>query len=265
MVEWYNSNNMYFYFNRDKYLISAKEHPYISSERIKQHNGVVREVEQLNKDGSKLQSMFEKHNAAVGLVIGLIPCIIIFIYLATGDAGFVGALFTTMFISIPILGVCYGISQNIPASSELKSIESVIKEKNEYLDNELYLFEELKKKQAQHWLGMSGHLFEKEVAKLFSSNGYEARVTKGSGDGGIDIFLEKNGIRYGVQCKNYHGTVGPAPIRELYGTMLHEELEVGIFIASSGYTKGARDFASNKQIQLLDINDVLRMHASTLA
>ena len=90
------------------------------------------------------------------------------------------------------------------------------------------------------------------------------KLQKGSGDGGIDIFLEKAGRRYGVQCKNHHKAIGPAAIRDLYGAMSHEGLDAGIFIASSGYTKGAKEFARNKAITLLDINNVLRMHAATL-
>lgn len=251
---------MYFYFDRDKYLVSAKKHPYISSERIKQHNGVVREVEQLTKDGSKLASKDEKEKTAISVTLCVLLGIVACVFLT--HLGLPVGL--SIALSIFTLGFWGMVLEHMPTDPELRLLESVIKEKTEYLNNELCSFEELKKKQAQHWLGMSGHLFEKEVAELFRSNGYMAQVTKGSGDGGIDIFLEKDEIRYGVQCKNYHGMVGPAPIRDLYGTMLHEKLEAGIFIASSGFTKGAREFARNKPIQLLDINDVLQMHASTL-
>jgi restriction endonuclease family protein len=156
------------------------------------------------------------------------------------------------------------LDSSINSRHDLRELEQAIKEKKAYLDGELSKFKELEKKYAKYWLNLSGHQFEKEVAKLYEAHGYDVQVTKGSGDGGIDIFLEKAGRRYGVQCKNHHKAIGPAAIRDLYGAMSHEGLDAGIFIASSGYTKGAKEFARNKAITLLDINNVLRMHAATL-
>lgn len=256
---------MYFYFDKGKYYVSAKKYPYLSSEQIREHNNAVREVEELTKEAREQSKLDESNKAIVGLVVGSIPCVVIFIFLASGQMGFVGALFSIIFISIPILGVSYGVSQNLPANSDLKVLESDIESRTEYLNNELLNFEELKKKYAQYWLSMNGWQFEKEVAKLYEAHGYEAVVTKGSDDGGIDIFLTKDGVKLGVQCKNYHKPAAQVVIRELAGAMLHENLDGGIVIASSGYTKRAKEFAENKPIELLNINDVLRMHADTLA
>ena len=46
------------------------------------------------------------------------------------------------------------------------------------------------------WWGLDGWQFEEEVAKIFILNGYKATVTKGSGDGGVDIIVEREGINY---------------------------------------------------------------------
>lgn len=255
---------MYFYFDKGRFYISAKKFPYLSSEQIRTHNNSASEVEKMTKEARELSELEGKSKAVAGLVIGSIPCLIIFMLLSSGQTGFTGALFSTIFISIPILGICYGISQNLPPSNDLKRLESDIRERTKRLDNELIAFEELKKKHAQYWLSMDGWQFEREVAKLYEAHGYHAIVTKGSDDGGIDIFLTKDGVRLGVQCKNYHKPVAQAVIRELAGAMMHENLDGGIVIASSGYTKRAKEFAENKSIKLLDINDVLRMHAAAL-
>lgn len=255
---------MYFYFDKSKYYISAKKYPYLNSDQINKHNENVRELENLTREAHNCSEQDDKYRAVIGLFIGAIPCVIIFMFIANGEAGFWGALFAMLFISIPILGPIYGISQNLPPSDNLRSIEADIKSRTEYLDGQLVVFDGLKKKHAQYWLGMDGWQFEREVAKLYEAHGYNAVVTKGSDDGGIDIFLTKNGTRFGVQCKNYHKPVAQAVIRELAGAMMHENLDGGIVIASSGYTKRAKEFASNKPIKLMDINDVLRMHGSVL-
>ena len=258
-------------FFKDEYFVSAKKYPYISKEQIKQHNSVVNEVGQLAKEESKLRSEAEKTSNMVSIVVGLSLVGMFYYYFLTHywqDAIFVG-LIALSYLAFMIFLFAYFIVNAIFDSSinsrhDLRKLEQAIKEKKAYLDGELRKFKELEKKYAKYWLNLSGYQFEKEVAKLYETRGYGVQVTKGSGDGGIDIFLEKAGRRYGVQCKNHHKAIGPAAIRDLYGAMSHEGLDAGIFIASSGYTKGAKEFARNKAITLLDINNVLRMHAATL-
>ncbi len=58
---------------------------------------------------------------------------------------------------------------------------------------------------------MEGHEFERYCAELLEENGFqEVEVTKGSGDYGVDILAEKDGITYAIQCKRYTGPVGVA-------------------------------------------------------
>jgi HJR/Mrr/RecB family endonuclease len=111
-----------------------------------------------------------------------------------------------------------------------------------------------------YWLNLSGWQFEKEVSNLYKKQGFNSLVTKGSGDGGVDIVLNKDGVKTLVQCKNHNKAIGPASIRDLFGAMTHEGVSSGIFISSTGYTKGAREFSLGKSIALLDIHDIIRMH-----
>ena len=56
---------------------------------------------------------------------------------------------------------------------------------------------------------MEGHEFEYFCADLLEKQGFtEVEVTRGSGDFGVDILAEKDGVTYAVQCKRYHGPVG---------------------------------------------------------
>ena len=57
------------------------------------------------------------------------------------------------------------------------------------------------------WWSLDGWEFEEEVARVFELNGYKTKVTKKSGDGGIDIIMYKNNYKYAVQCKHYQDEV----------------------------------------------------------
>ena len=56
-----------------------------------------------------------------------------------------------------------------------------------------------------------------EAARVFRLNGYKAKVTKKTGDGGIDILMYKNGKKIIAQSKHYTKPVGVSVARELNG------------------------------------------------
>ncbi len=116
-----------------------------------------------------------------------------------------------------------------------------------------------KRKQYNYWMSLDPYEFEAEIAELFKLNGYIANVTKGSGDGGVDIKLEKDGELGIVQCKRYKNKVGPGPIRDLYGTMTHGKYKYAFIVCPSGFTKGAFDFCRGKNITVMGLKRILEM------
>lgn len=114
----------------------------------------------------------------------------------------------------------------------------------------------------QNWWQYDGWEFEKEVGKLFEACGYNAKVTKGSGDGGVDVILYKDGVKSIVQCKHHKNPVSVEPIRALWGCMNDFSANEAIFIASSGYTSGCYDFVRDKaNYKLLTLDDLSLMAA----
>ena len=110
------------------------------------------------------------------------------------------------------------------------------------------------------WWGLDGWQFEEEVAKIFILNGYKATVTKGSGDGGVDIIVEREGYKAIVQCKHYRNPVPPEPIRALWGCKDDFQADEVILVASSGITQSGADFISNKpNFRVLNLDDVIAM------
>ena len=261
---------MYSYSDKSKYHITAESYPCVDASRIQQYNTVIKKIEQLSAERSELESQIQKqkdYSLYLFMGSGVLVVVLICFLLLPSNWSLLAKIVVAMLGSAFVMGLSEEIVEGYynPSNPKLEEVRQSIAENTAFLDNELQDFSNLEKKQAQHWLSMNGWQFEKEVAKLYEAHGYEAVVTKGSDDGGIDIFLTKDGVRLGVQCKNYHKPVAQVVIRELLGAMSHENLDEGIVIASSGYTKRAKEFADNKPIELLNINDVLRMHADTLA
>jgi len=94
-----------------------------------------------------------------------------------------------------------------------------------------------KRKTYEYWTTVDPYQFEHEVATLFQNHGFDVKVTKGSGDQGIDIKLFKNGKRGAVQCKRYTTKVGPGAARDFWGAMMHGEYDFGFIVCPSSFYK----------------------------
>ena len=110
------------------------------------------------------------------------------------------------------------------------------------------------------WWDLDGWEFEEEAAKVFRLNGYKAKVTQKTGDGGIDILMYKDDKKVIVQCKHYSSPVAVAVARELNGLKDDFKADELILVASSGVTKACTDFIKNKPyFKIYDLEDIIRM------
>jgi restriction system protein len=95
--------------------------------------------------------------------------------------------------------------------------------------------------------------FENWVAILFQLIGYKVKNTQEVADHGIDLLVTDGHVRYGlVQCKRYRGTVGEPVVRDLYGTLVHENADYGWLVTTGGISRQAREWANGKPIELWD-------------
>ncbi|HQX17153.1 MAG TPA: restriction endonuclease [Anaerolineales bacterium] len=98
--------------------------------------------------------------------------------------------------------------------------------------------------------------FENLVNNLFSKIGFEAKLTRSSRDGGIDVVaFDPRPILGGkvvVQAKRYKNVVGVESVRDLYGSMMNERAGKGILVTTSHYGTDAYNFAKDKPIELID-------------
>lgn len=102
--------------------------------------------------------------------------------------------------------------------------------------------------------GMSWQEFEMLVGEAFRRAGFSVTETGGGGaDGGIDLVLRKDGEKYLVQCKQWKAyKVGVQVVRELYGVMAASGAVGGFVVTSGVFTQEAKDFASGRNIELVD-------------
>ena len=107
---------------------------------------------------------------------------------------------------------------------------------------------------------MEGHEFEYFCADLLRRKGFiEVEVTKGSGDYGIDILAEKDGVTYAIQCKCYTAPIGVKAIQEAYAGRDYYDRMVGAVMTNQYFTTPAVEAAKKLKILLWDRGYLDRM------
>lgn len=110
------------------------------------------------------------------------------------------------------------------------------------------------------WLRLDGRRFELELARLFRALEWEAKPTRATGDGGIDIVGKRAAVKFIAQCKNHKLPIGPAAARDLYGTLVASDANFAILASVSGFTKGVHEFVKGKPVELIDLDWIIREH-----
>jgi restriction system protein len=125
------------------------------------------------------------------------------------------------------------------------------------------LFDEVTSESGVKVADLSWGEFERLVGEGFRRRGFIVAERGGGGpDGGVDLTLAKGHERFLVQCKQWRGQqVSVSVVRELYGVMAAERTAGGYVVTSGTFTKDARQFASGRNIELIDgraLNALLR-------
>lgn len=98
--------------------------------------------------------------------------------------------------------------------------------------------------------------FEHFIARLLEAMGYFARVTKKSGDGGVDVIAHRDELGFEpplikVQCKQTFSTIGRPDIQKLDGAVASGEF--GMFVTLGGYSSDAVTYEQMKpNLRLID-------------
>lgn len=107
---------------------------------------------------------------------------------------------------------------------------------------------------------MDGHQFEYACADILKANGYKhVKVTRGSGDFGVDVIAEKDKVRYAIQCKRYNHKLDNTPIQEVVGGLAYYQCDKGAVITNQYFTEPAKQLAQVNDIELLDRDTLSHM------
>lgn len=98
--------------------------------------------------------------------------------------------------------------------------------------------------------------FEAQVAQAFERGGWEARTTRKSGDQGADVVAERGETRVVVQCKRHSQPVGNSAVQEAVAARHFYRADAAIVVATSGFTKSARQLADSAAVDLVHAHDL---------
>lgn len=163
-------------------------------------------------------------------VFPLVLLAVIVILLAWGKMGIEAKVFTVLFSSLVIFG---------------------------------YFFLERRKKQIRmrrlralrlsNIDSMSGLQFEQYIAEILRHKGYKrVTVTKGSGDFGVDILAEKDGVKYAIQVKRHSKPVSRRAISDAIGGLKHYQCQAAMVVTNNYFTRDAITLAKSNACQLID-------------
>lgn len=117
----------------------------------------------------------------------------------------------------------------------------------------LYLRQRGRRRRPEEFDLLEGLDFEYYCAELLKKRGFqEVEVTKGSGDYGVDILAEKDGVTYAVQCKRYAAPVGVKAVQEAYAGRDYYDRMVGAVLTNQYFTQPAVEAARRLKILLWD-------------
>ena len=81
--------------------------------------------------------------------------------------------------------------------------------------------------------------FEVLVARLFTSKGYETKVTQGSGDMGVDVVARNSDETIVIQVKKWNANVGGPDVHKTLGSMVSHRANRALVVTTSDFTKQA--------------------------
>lgn len=104
---------------------------------------------------------------------------------------------------------------------------------------------------------MTGLEFERCVADLLRSRGYEnIRLTE-QYDLGVDIIADKDDTRWGIQVKRYNGLVGADAVRQVVSALRSYQCDMAMVVTNSVYSRPAEQLARDNNCVLIDRNEVI--------
>ena len=106
---------------------------------------------------------------------------------------------------------------------------------------------------------MDGVVFEEYVAKLMRFRGYSVKMTKKTGDYGVDLLADKGGEHLAIQLKRYEKSVDREAVNDaVSGKNAYRTDAIPMVITNSKFTKEAREIARLNNCRLVDREELIK-------
>jgi restriction system protein len=103
---------------------------------------------------------------------------------------------------------------------------------------------------------LNGLAFEHYVAELLRHRGFQAQVTKASGDLGVDIIASQAGQRWAIQAKRYTGAVSRRAVSDAVAGVPYYQCTGAMVITNRYFTPDAQALAHSTGCILVDRNQL---------
>lgn len=97
----------------------------------------------------------------------------------------------------------------------------------------------------------NGLPFERVIIEQYRMMGYVVTETASTGDFGIDLIVQSNIDKVGVQCKNYSGNVGVEAVMQAHSGGHYYGCSRFIVFSTGGFTQAASEMAKKLGVELL--------------
>jgi hypothetical protein len=104
---------------------------------------------------------------------------------------------------------------------------------------------------------MEGAEFEEYVAAVLRARGYQASLTKKTGDFGVDIVAVKGGVSTGIQCKRQATAVGAAAVQQVVAGAVYYGCTEVMVVTNRSFTRAARELAQLHRCRLVGRDELL--------
>ncbi|MFA5171216.1 MAG: restriction endonuclease [Sulfuriferula sp.] len=106
---------------------------------------------------------------------------------------------------------------------------------------------------------MDGVDYERFVAHKLDGLGWTTRITKGSGDQGIDVIARKQSTTVVIQCKRLSDSVGNGAVQEVIAGKIFERADYAAVVSNARFSNSAKQLASATGTLLLHHNELTRL------
>jgi len=98
--------------------------------------------------------------------------------------------------------------------------------------------------------------FEHWCAAEIERQGWSVRVSRASGDQGVDVEAMRLGLTVAIQCKRYADPIGNKAVQEAHTGAVHYRADLACVIGTGGFTRAAEELARTTGVILLDAKNI---------